>query len=50
MRDDHNLVVRGAGAAGLVAALVAATTRARVVRVERNKMGGDCLHTGCVPS
>ena len=50
MRYDHNLVVIGAGSAGLVAALVAATTRARVVLVERDKMGGDCLHTGCVPS
>ena len=49
-RYDHNLVVIGAGSAGLVAALVAATTRARVVLVERDKMGGDCLHTGCVPS
>jgi len=49
-RYDHNLVVIGAGSAGLVAALVASTARARVVLVERNKMGGDCLHTGCVPS
>ena len=49
-RYDHNLVVVGAGSAGLVAALVAATARARVVLVERHKMGGDCLHTGCVPS
>ena len=40
----------GAGSAGLVAALVASTARARVVLVERHKMGGDCLHTGCVPS
>ena len=49
-RYDHNLVVVGAGSAGLVAALVASTARARVVLVERHKMGGDCLHTGCVPS
>ena len=49
-RYDHNLVVVGAGSAGLVAALVASTARARVVLVERDKMGGDCLHTGCVPS
>ncbi|MFP6796648.1 MAG: FAD-dependent oxidoreductase [Pseudomonadales bacterium] len=49
-RFDHNLVVVGAGSAGLVAALVASTARARVVLVECDKMGGDCLHTGCVPS
>ena len=49
-RYDHNLVVIGAGSAGLVTALVAATARARVVLVEREKMGGECLHTGCVPS
>ena len=49
-RYDHNLVVVGAGSAGLVAALVASTALARVVLVERHKMGGDCLHTGCVPS
>ena len=49
-RYNHNLVVVGAGSAGLVAALVASTAGARVVLVERDKMGGDCLHTGCVPS
>ena len=49
-RFDTNLVVIGAGSAGLVAALIAATVKAKVTLVERHKMGGDCLNTGCVPS
>jgi pyruvate/2-oxoglutarate dehydrogenase complex dihydrolipoamide dehydrogenase (E3) component/uncharacterized membrane protein YdjX (TVP38/TMEM64 family) len=47
---DDNMLVVGAGSAGLVAALIAATVRAKVSLVERHKMGGDCLNTGCVPS
>lgn len=47
---DFNLIVIGAGSAGLVAAYIAATVRAKVALIERNKMGGDCLNTGCVPS
>ncbi len=47
---ETNLVVIGAGSGGLVAALIAAAVEAKVVLVERNKMGGDCLNTGCVPS
>lgn len=47
---DRNLVVIGAGSAGLVSAYIAAATRARVTLVERQRMGGDCLNTGCVPS
>lgn len=47
---DRNLIVIGAGAAGLVSAYIAATVRARVTLVERHRMGGDCLNTGCVPS
>jgi len=47
---NRNLVVIGAGSAGLVAAYIAATVRARVTLIEKNKMGGDCLNTGCVPS
>lgn len=47
---DDNLIVIGAGSAGLIAALIAATVKAKVTLVERNKMGGDCLNTGCVPS
>jgi pyruvate/2-oxoglutarate dehydrogenase complex dihydrolipoamide dehydrogenase (E3) component len=49
-RFDRNVVVIGAGAAGLVSAHVAATLRARVTLVEERAMGGDCLNTGCVPS
>jgi pyruvate/2-oxoglutarate dehydrogenase complex dihydrolipoamide dehydrogenase (E3) component/uncharacterized membrane protein YdjX (TVP38/TMEM64 family) len=47
---DRNLIVIGAGAAGLVTAYIAATVRAKVTLVERQRMGGDCLNTGCVPS
>ncbi len=49
-RYDRNLVVIGAGAAGLVSSLIAATVKAKVTLVESNKMGGDCLNYGCVPS
>jgi pyruvate/2-oxoglutarate dehydrogenase complex dihydrolipoamide dehydrogenase (E3) component/uncharacterized membrane protein YdjX (TVP38/TMEM64 family) len=47
---DRNLVVIGAGAAGLISAYIAATVRAKVSLVEAHKMGGDCLNYGCVPS
>ncbi|MDM8515194.1 dihydrolipoyl dehydrogenase [Desulfobacterales bacterium HSG16] len=47
---DYNLVVIGAGAAGLVTSYIAATVRAKVALIEKHKMGGDCLNTGCVPS
>jgi pyruvate/2-oxoglutarate dehydrogenase complex dihydrolipoamide dehydrogenase (E3) component len=46
----YNLVVIGAGTAGLVAAAGAAGLGARVALVERHLMGGDCLNFGCVPS
>lgn len=47
---DRNLIVIGAGAAGLVSAYIAAAVKAEVTLVEANKMGGDCLNYGCVPS
>jgi len=47
---DRNLVVIGAGSAGLVSAYIAAQVKASVTLVEANDMGGDCLNTGCVPS
>ncbi len=49
-RFDANLIVIGAGSAGLIASLIAATVRAKVTLVEQARMGGDCLNTGCVPS
>ncbi len=47
---DFNVVVIGAGSAGLVASYIAAAVKAKVALVEQHKMGGDCLNTGCVPS
>ncbi|MEJ2693950.1 MAG: FAD-dependent oxidoreductase, partial [Candidatus Thiodiazotropha sp.] len=47
---DRNLVVIGAGSAGLVSAYIAAAVRAEVSLIEKHRMGGDCLNTGCVPS
>ncbi|MFZ8928296.1 MAG: pyridine nucleotide-disulfide oxidoreductase [Gammaproteobacteria bacterium] len=47
---DTNMVVIGAGSAGLVTSYIAALVKARVTLVEKQKMGGDCLNTGCVPS
>ncbi|PSJ48005.1 pyridine nucleotide-disulfide oxidoreductase [Zobellella endophytica] len=49
-RFDRNLIVIGAGAAGLVSAYIAAAVKARVTLIEAGQMGGDCLNTGCVPS
>jgi pyruvate/2-oxoglutarate dehydrogenase complex dihydrolipoamide dehydrogenase (E3) component/uncharacterized membrane protein YdjX (TVP38/TMEM64 family) len=50
VKFDRNLVVIGAGSAGLVSSYIAATVRAKVTLVEKHRMGGDCLNTGCVPS
>ncbi len=47
---DYNLIIIGGGAAGLVTAYISATLKAKVALIEKNKMGGDCLNTGCVPS
>ncbi|PKO29420.1 MAG: pyridine nucleotide-disulfide oxidoreductase [Betaproteobacteria bacterium HGW-Betaproteobacteria-9] len=47
---DRNLVVIGAGAAGLVTSYIAAAVKAKVTLIEAHKMGGDCLNFGCVPS
>jgi pyruvate/2-oxoglutarate dehydrogenase complex dihydrolipoamide dehydrogenase (E3) component/uncharacterized membrane protein YdjX (TVP38/TMEM64 family) len=47
---DYNLVVIGAGAAGLVSSYIASAVKAKVALIEAEKMGGDCLNTGCVPS
>ncbi len=50
LKFDRNLIVIGAGAAGLVTSYIAAVTRAKVTLIEGHKMGGDCLNYGCVPS
>jgi pyruvate/2-oxoglutarate dehydrogenase complex dihydrolipoamide dehydrogenase (E3) component len=48
---DYDLIVIGAGSAGLTAASAAAQLKAKVALVEReDRLGGDCLHHGCVPS
>ena len=47
---DRNMVVIGAGAAGLVSSYIAAAVKAKVTLIEAHKMGGDCLNFGCVPS
>jgi pyruvate/2-oxoglutarate dehydrogenase complex dihydrolipoamide dehydrogenase (E3) component/uncharacterized membrane protein YdjX (TVP38/TMEM64 family) len=47
---DNNIVVVGGGSAGLVTAYIAAAVKAKVTLIEKHKMGGDCLNTGCVPS
>lgn len=49
-RFDRNVIVIGAGSAGLVSAYIAAAVKAKVTLVEKDRMGGDCLNTGCVPS
>ncbi|MEM9401303.1 MAG: FAD-dependent oxidoreductase [Pseudomonadota bacterium] len=47
---DYNLIVIGGGSAGLVTSYIAAAINAKVALIERHKMGGECLNTGCVPS
>ncbi|MBI3094958.1 MAG: FAD-dependent oxidoreductase [Rhodocyclales bacterium] len=49
-RFERNLIVIGGGSAGLVTAYIAAAVKAKVTLIERDKLGGDCLNTGCVPS
>lgn len=48
--DRYNIVVIGAGTAGLITAVVAASLGAKVALIEKHLMGGDCLNVGCVPS
>ncbi|MDD1780906.1 dihydrolipoyl dehydrogenase [Enterovibrio sp. ZSDZ35] len=47
---DRNLIAIGAGAGGLVTTYIGAAVKAKVTLIEKHKMGGDCLNTGCVPS
>ncbi|MGI9185137.1 MAG: dihydrolipoyl dehydrogenase family protein [Solirubrobacteraceae bacterium] len=50
MSSRYDLAVVGGGTGGLVSALIAAGVGARVALIERDRTGGDCLWTGCVPS
>ncbi len=47
---NANVVIIGGGSAGLVAAIIASGAKAGTILIEKHKMGGDCLNTGCVPS
>ncbi len=47
---EYNMVVIGGGSAGLVTSYISAATKGKVALIEKHKMGGDCLNTGCVPS
>jgi len=47
---DYNMVVIGAGSGGLVTSYIGAATKGKVALIEKHRMGGDCLNTGCVPS
>jgi pyruvate/2-oxoglutarate dehydrogenase complex dihydrolipoamide dehydrogenase (E3) component/uncharacterized membrane protein YdjX (TVP38/TMEM64 family) len=49
-RYDRDIVIIGAGAAGLVSSLIGSAVKAKVTLIESHKMGGDCLNFGCVPS
>lgn len=49
-KKDYNIIVIGAGSAGLVSAFIGSVIKAKVALIEKHKMGGDCLNTGCVPS
>lgn len=47
---DYNMIAIGAGSGGLVSSYITAAVKAKVALIEKHKMGGDCLNTGCVPS
>ena len=47
---DYNMIAIGAGSGGLVSSYIAAAVKAKVALIEKHKMGGDCLNTGCVSS
>ena len=50
MTESYDIVIIGAGSGGLVVASGASQLGAKVALVEKHKMGGECLNTGCVPS
>src|SRR5487761_795139 len=49
-RTEYDLTIIGGGSGGLTAARVAASLGARVLLIDKEKLGGDCLNYGCVPS
>ena len=49
-QDDFDLVVLGGGSGGYAAALRAAELGMRVALIEKDKLGGTCLHRGCIPT
>jgi pyruvate/2-oxoglutarate dehydrogenase complex dihydrolipoamide dehydrogenase (E3) component len=49
-KKDYNVIAIGGGSGGLVSAYISAAVKAKVALIEKHKMGGDCLNTGCVPS
>ena len=49
-KTDYNLIAIGAGSGGLVSSYIGAAVKAKVALIEKHKMGGDCLNSGCVPS
>ena len=50
MKYDYDAVVIGGGAAGLTASGIAANFGAKTIMIERDRLGGDCTWTGCIPS
>src|SRR5437763_11760930 len=50
MGFDYDLIILGGGSAGIVAGVVAGSSGLRTLLIEKDRMGGECLNTGCVPS
>src|SRR6266516_1885008 len=50
MSNEYDLIIGGTSSGGMVAAEFAATLDLKIAAVERDRLGGDCLWTGCVPS
>ena len=50
MANEYDVVILGGGTGGYVAAIQAAKAGLKVAIVEKEKLGGTCLHNGCIPS